>query len=133
MMNRNWRIFFRWMLIVYLIGVALLCLLNLSNLGGMPQTIFGFPSDKVAHFLMYVPLPLLAYWGFYVKRGKPMRIVGFLLIIMTAGMVLGGGIELLQGLSGYRSCDILDFRADCLGLAVSVFGILLYSAFSRNW
>ena len=35
---------------------------------------------------------------------------------MLAGILLGGAIEGLQGLSGYRSCDIGDFWADCIGI-----------------
>ena len=36
--------------------------------------------------------------------------------MILAGGILAGGTELVQGMLQYRSADITDFRADCLGI-----------------
>ena len=65
---------------------------------------------------MFFPYPALVTLVFARSGWKAPRFTGFLLLVLVSGIIAGGAIELLQGLSGYRSCDIRDFRADCLGL-----------------
>lgn len=106
----------RIVLVLYIISVILLCFLNLSPGTDMSAEWFGIPKDKIAHFLMFFPYPALVTLVFARSGWKAPRFTGFLLLVLVSGIVAGGAIELLQGLSGYRSCDIRDFRADCLGL-----------------
>lgn len=48
--------------------------------------------------------------------------------IFIAGCLIGGGIELIQGLTDYRSCDIMDFRADATGLVIgSLITLFIYT------
>lgn len=124
---------FRALLALYFIALTLLCMLHLGSSEDIPTMILGIPTDKVAHFLMYVPMPLLTFWSFHKRGQKPYRLVLWLVCILAIGALIGGGIELLQGATGYRSCEIGDFRADCLGLLASTFALLLYCAISRRW
>ena len=75
----------------------------------------GFGNDKIVHLLMFFPFPILAIHAFgRNKKSLPQYMVS-ILVTLLAGILTGGVIELLQGVSGYRSCDIKDFCADCLG------------------
>ena len=89
----------RLVLAAYLLSVCLLCFLNLGPEAGMSAEWFGIPKDKIAHFAMFFPYPGLVASVFCKTGWEP-----------------GGAIELIQGLTGYRSADIGDFRADCIGL-----------------
>ena len=116
-MKRYFRLYLsRLILILYIISVFLLCFLNLGAETGIATEWFGIPTDKIAHFLMFFPYPALITFVFCKSGWNPMKFIGFLLVVLVTGIIIGGSIELLQGLTGYRGCDIKDFRADCLGL-----------------
>ena len=44
--------------------VAWLCFGNIKPDPDLPRSIFGIPADKVAHFLMFLPAPLLGTLAF---------------------------------------------------------------------
>ena len=46
---------------------------------------------------------------------------------------LAGAIELIQQETGYRSGDVLDFRADCIGLMTGAVLMLAYAAILKKW
>ena len=46
--------------IIYLIAVFVLCFIKGENLPEVERSIFGLPMDKVAHFIMFLPFPILA-------------------------------------------------------------------------
>ena len=123
-----WTIIF----IVYLAVVFTLCLVNFGPMDDMPSKIAGIDTDKIVHFLMFAPFPFLCYKVFHRCEGKPYNLVGFVLLALVIGLLLGGGIELLQGAVG-RNTDIMDFRADALGIGCCCVGLLIYSAVSRKW
>lgn len=110
----------RIILAVYIASVFLLCFLNMGNAPSIRMEWFGIPTDKVAHFLMFLPFPVLMTLTFSKKSWSSGRFLLFMLLTAVAGAAAGGGIELLQGLSEYRSCDINDFKADCIGIAVGI-------------
>lgn len=117
MMGRSFKTYLsRIILALYFIILCLLCFMNMGPGVDMGAEWFGIPKDKIAHFLMFFPYPALVTLVFCKSGWRAGKFVGFLLLVLVSGIVAGGAIELLQGLSGYRSCDIKDFRADCLGL-----------------
>lgn len=119
----------RLVLAAYLLSVCLLCFLNLGPETDMSAEWFGIPKDKIAHFAMFFPYPGLVASVFCKTGWKPARTVGFLLLVLVSGIAAGGAIELIQGLTGYRSADIGDFRADCIGLfAGTVLTLVLWLA-----
>lgn len=75
----------------------------------------GLGNDKIVHLLMFLPFPVLAMRAFGRNKKRLPHYVVSILAASLAGILTGGAIELLQGFSGYRSCDIKDFCADCLG------------------
>ena len=117
-MSRVW--VFRILTVLYLIAVAVLCFSNFSHMSEMPRTVFGLPADKVVHFVMFLPFPVLSYFSFDVRKAVCM---------FALGCVLAWGTELIQSRIPYRSMDPADFKADRIGLIcgslVSFFILLL--------
>lgn len=109
-MTKKVRTVFRILLILYLIVVFALCFMNLSSVPDIGPTLFGIEIDKVAHFLMFLPLPALFCLSF---NGKAAALIGASIL---AGLSIAGTTELIQGLLTYRSMDFADFIADAIGL-----------------
>lgn len=122
------RIIFPLMFICYICAVGFLCFGHFEDMPDVATTIFGIPTDKVVHFSMFFPFPLLAYATFGRKTKGRWKSILFILAIFLVGCILGIATELGQGLTDYRSCDINDFRADALGMALSsVFALIIDS------
>ena len=126
-MNFPGKIFWRILLVVYLAAVAYLCFASQGGLPKFDDWPFKIPADKVVHFLMFLPWPILASLSVMPDRDRAsVRMVVTLLIITLIGCALAGTTEWVQGLLPYRSRDIMDFIADSLGLMT---GALLFAAF----
>jgi hypothetical protein len=79
-------------------------------------------TDKLEHMIAYGGLAL-CYGGLMAPRRY-----GYLGLAL---LVLGGGIEIAQGLMGWgREADWRDFYADAFGTAV---GLALCMAGLRHW
>ena len=98
----------------------------------MNTEILGLPADKVVHFLLFFPFPIISYITFPDMRKTPAGFLRFSITVFIAGVCLGGAIELIQGISGYRSCDSKDLLADCYGLAASTAVMQVYEAFLKK-
>ena len=82
----------------------------------MWKTLWGIQMDKVIHFIMYLPYPLLALWAFYngEKWGR------FLLIVLLLGVGYSGAVELMQALfTDSRSAEWGDLLANSLGMGTT--------------
>ena len=121
------KIFWRVLLLVYLAAVAYICFASQGDLPSFDNWPFKIPADKVVHFLMFLPWPILAALSVMPGYDRAsVRTVILLLIITIIGCALAGATEWIQGLLPYRSRDVYDFIADCLGLLA---GALLFAAF----
>ena len=118
---------FRILLVLYLAGLSYLCLGHFSAPPSIAKTFLGIDLDKIAHFLMFLPFPLLAAGAFgRPARSVPRRILRILGIFL-AGCLLAAATETAQSLTTWRSADPADFRADGIGLAVSTLLLLILS------
>ena len=122
-MTKGLRISFRLLLLIYLAGVCLLCLIHSESLPQISFTLWGIPQDKIVHFLMFLPFPFLAEFSFGTGNSSR-RVLLRVALLFLVGAVLAGLTEYLQKISGYRSMELLDFVADCLGLALSCIIVL---------
>lgn len=86
-----------------IITTLIVCLMPVSNTQGIPHL------DKLIHFSNYLILGILAFKTYPNKSYFP-----FLWIVLLGFSLM---IEILQGLSGYRSFSLLDLLANGLGLA----------------
>lgn len=121
------------LLVLYFIAVGILCFCRFDGGVDLPAFIFGIPQDKVAHFLMFLPYPILTTLALHSPKGQPKGLILFLLWIVIAGTLIAGATELVQGMTAYRSADINDFRADCIGIFTGSVITLVYGAVSRKW
>lgn len=109
----------RILFLLYIAAVAMLCFMRVDKLPDVQKFIFGIPTDKVAHFLMFLPFPILAYLAYDHLTNKLGHAVLFAIATMAFGALLAYGTEYIQGRLPYRSMDLNDFKADLLALAVS--------------
>ena len=56
---------------VYLAAVLVLCFGKFPSSEDVPKYLWGIPTDKIVHFLMFLPFPVLAYLAFDRYPGKP--------------------------------------------------------------
>ena len=122
--NHTRAIIFRILTILYVVAVAWLCFANLSKAPYMPRTLFGLPIDKVVHFLMFFPFPILAFLAYDHLTQTPWQALAALISICAIGGVFAGLTEIIQGQLSYRTKDINDFGADCLAIGLS--GLLVF-------
>lgn len=126
-MKRKTRIFFRILAVVYLVALAVLCFGKFPQNNDTPCMIFGMDADKVAHFMMFIPFVPMALLSLQTKRTA--LLIGAATVL---GVAIGGGIEIIQGLTGYRNCDINDFISDCIGVGAGLAVAIVIALITRK-
>ena len=124
-MTRKQLILSRIVFAVYILTVLVLCFGEFENTEDVPKYLWGLPTDKIVHFLMFLPLAVLTYFafdGYSQKRGVSIL---WAAIAFACGCLFAAGTELVQSGLSYRSGDPADFLADFLGLLVSSVIVLL--------
>lgn len=111
--------------LLYIAAVLYLCFGKFSDLSSVPRSLFGIESDKLVHFLMFLPFPILFYMALGLCTAKPWHSILLALGILCLGTMIAAGTEYVQGLIPYRASDPADFTADFLALCISSVIILL--------
>ena len=111
--------------VIYLAAVIYLCLMKPDNLPQTELYLFGLPLDKIAHFLMFLPFPALAYMMLWEKGRKTWAELLILLSCLAVGVGLAFLTEHLQAMTQYRSSDIKDIYADMTGLGIGCIVVLI--------
>ena len=107
----------------YLVAVAVLCFIRPSSLPEVNiKTLFGIPADKLVHFLMFLPYPVLSGMSFMSRKRNIFVNLITLGILVLTGVGIAYGTELIQAYTGYRSYEIADFKADVAGIAIGTAG-----------
>lgn len=119
--------------VLYLAAVAFLCFGHFSSDPSIPKDLFGIPIDKVVHFSMFLPFPVIGVYAFHTSRGRFWRFILFISLTYLLGMILAFGTEYLQGLTAYRSSDPADFIADSLGLAAGTLIVIILKSIRLKW
>lgn len=115
----------RILFVVYLAAIAFLCFMHADKIPDMQKTLFGIPTDKVAHFLMFLPFPILTFLAYDHVTNKVWSAVLFAVLTFAVGAAIAWGTEYIQGMLPYRSRDVADFRADLLALGISSLGVFI--------
>ncbi len=110
---------------LYLAAIALLCFMNVDKLPQIQKEILGFPTDKIAHFIMFLPFPILAYLAYDHVTNKVWSCFLFALLAMVAGTAVAFLTEYVQGMLSYRTRDLFDFKADLLALGISTLFVFI--------
>lgn len=101
---------------IYMAAVFYLCFSNTDQSTQWPELWFGLPVDKVGHFLMFLPFPMLGYKVLEKDDMNGWKCLMLLAGMITAGFAVGAGIEMAQSLLKYRSAETADLLADGAGL-----------------
>ena len=115
----------RILFLLYIAAVAMLCFMHVDKLPDVQKFIFGIPTDKVAHFLMFLPFPILAFFAFDKYTESPRQSFIYTGLTCAAGCLLAAGTELIQSRLSYRSGDPNDFIADFLAIILGSLIVLL--------
>ena len=125
-MTRRQLLVARILLVVYIIAVLVLCFGQFKSTEEIPRSFLGIPMDKVVHFLMFFPLPFLAFFAFDRYTEKFWPSVLWTSVAFVAGALFAAGTEIGQALlTSYRTGDPTDFRADLVALAVGSLLVLV--------
>lgn len=112
-------LFFRFLLLLYLAAVCILCFMSPDSLPNVEFTLWGISPDKIVHFIMFFPFPLLAYFAFATTRRGFAGSMLAAFVLFSIGAAIAAGTELVQAFSPQRSMEAADFAADCLALGIS--------------
>lgn len=97
---------------LYFGAVLFLCFGKFQGNSNIPDNMLGIPTDKIVHFLMFLPFPVLMTAAF--TGHKPWKTLCFAII---TSIFCALSIELLQSIvTDYRSTDILDLAANLCGI-----------------
>ena len=117
---------------LYIMAVAFLCFAKPDDMPQLPTLWFDLPADKVGHFLMFVPFPILAYSVFHKDNVSLVKHLLMVLILMIVGMGMAIATEQIQAQLAYRAAELDDFHADLAGLAAGSASTVAFIIFRRN-
>ena len=113
--------------ILYLLAVLYLCFGKFENTPDLPWSFLGIPSDKLVHFCMFFPFPILAFLAFDRFTDTPKSTFLFSGITWVLGLVLAFATEWGQAhLTDYRSGDPWDLLADVLAITLSTILVIFW-------
>ena len=119
-MSKGLSIAFKAAFYLYLAAIAVLCFGNFHGLPSVSSSLLGIPTDKVVHFCMFFPFPILAFLAYDKLTDTKKSVMIFALVTFAAGCLIAAGTELGQAyLTEYRSGDPADFLADFLAILLS--------------
>ena len=111
---------------LYIVAVIYLCFAKPDDVPSLDICFLGLPFDKVAHFIMFTPFPILAYKVFDSENLTNIR-RGLLIFAITAvGVGLAAMTELIQSHLSYRSADVYDLFSDFTGICAGVVVVIIY-------
>ena len=119
-MTRSQKIAFQVIFFLYVAAVLFLCFAHFEQTPAIEWSLWGIPSDKVVHFCMFFPFPILAFLSFDRYTDSVRSTLLFSGITLLVGFLLAWGTEWGQAhLTDYRSGDPLDLLADGTALVLS--------------
>ena len=119
-MTRSQKIAFQVFFFLYVAAVLFLCFAHFKQTPAIEWSLWGIPSDKVVHFCMFFPFPILAFLAFDRYTDSVRSTLLFSGATLLVGFLLAWGTEWGQAhLTDYRSGDPLDLMADGTALVLS--------------
>ena len=119
-MSRGNKIAFQIIFWLYVAGVLFLCFGHFDSTPSVPLDFFGIPTDKIVHFAMFFPFPILAFLAFDRYTDSVKSTLLFVGVTFIIGLLLAFGTEWGQAhFTKYRSGDSMDLLADTTALLLS--------------
>ena len=126
-MTRWQKIAFRILFFLYVAGVLFLCFGRFENTPSVEWSLFGIPTDKLVHFCMFFPFPILAFLAFDQFTETVPQTLAFVGVTLAVGILLAFGTEWGQAhLTDYRSGDPWDWVADISALVLSSLAVTFW-------
>lgn len=122
----------RVLMLLYLIAIAFLCFVSGDSIPVIRATFLGFPSDKVAHFIMFLPFPILAFLSTDWKITKVWKNALLIFCILIVGCGIASLTEYIQSLTPTRVGDVKDLYADIISLGISSVFVFLVTLFKKK-
>lgn len=127
------RLIARILFFLYIAAVLVLCFGQFKDAPSVPWTLLGIPSDKLVHFCMFFPFPILAFLAFDKYTETPRSTFLFSGITFLVGVALAFGTEWGQAhLTTYRSGDPLDWVADISALFISTLIVIIWDLLKQR-
>lgn len=117
---------------LYIATVAYLCFAKPEDLPQLPQIWFGLPADKIVHFCMFLPFPLLGYLAFRPRKISWGRAIMLMSILIAAGVSAAIGTEHMQAMLQYRTAASDDLLADMIGIFCGGAATVLYITMKKQ-
>ena len=131
-MKINRQYLYRALFGLYILAVCILCFIKPDSIPSKGFDWFGLPADKVGHFLMFLPFPILSFNAFVKDYGTGTDAFFRLMVIVLAGAAIAIGTELIQKVLGYRSFDLHDFLCDIAGILAGTVVATLFIAIKKR-
>lgn len=126
-MTKGQKILFQVLFFLYVAGVLFLCFGKFDQAPSISWTLFGIPNDKLVHFCMFFPFPILAFLAFDKYTESVRSTLLFSGLTFIAGFLLAMGTEWGQAhLTDYRSGDPYDLLADGIALTLSTLLVIFW-------
>ena len=119
-------------LCIYIAAVAVLCFMKTDSLPSVELYFLGIPLDKIVHFAMFAPFPVLAYMTFWPSKAGKAGKLCVLMVIVAVGAGLAKATERIQSALGYRTGDPMDFLSDMTGILAGTLIIAAYILFKKE-
>ena len=87
---------------LYIAAVAYLCFAKPEDVPQLPELWLGLPADKVAHFTMFLPFPILGYIAFEVPQMKIWKRILLIIALIIIGLTAAICTEQMQAVLAYR-------------------------------
>ena len=124
-MTRALKTTFQLLFFLYIAAILVLCFAHFEQMPSVEWSLMGIPSDKLVHFCMFFPFPILAFFAFDRYTDSVRSTLLFSGVTLLLGLLLACGTEWGQAhLTDYRSGDPLDFLADSTALVLSTFLVI---------
>jgi len=106
--------------VIYFALVLYVCFGKFDSLPSVVnETLWGIEGDKIIHFIMFFPYPILLF----MVRRRPFtarrQVWRYALLILVTGLVIGAATEIGQSFTPYRDNDPYDLFADGAALLSS--------------
>jgi len=103
-----------WLIIAYWSIILLLSVVSLNgSLAITKGKVLGFRKDYLFHILLFIPWMILAKWRW--KESNKKNIFWFAL---SFGIMFAGISEAIQIFVPYRTFNVIDLAANCLGVVI---------------
>lgn len=127
-MKTFWRISKIILFLAYVAVVAWLCFGTFKPDSSIPRTIFDIPTDKVVHFLMFLPFPILGTIAFDFRSWW--RTLSVMTIL--ANLAAFTFEQLQSRITTIRVTDPTDLNANFLGISLGLLIAIIIGLAARK-